>query len=234
MKRVFGLMILFGAMLALPAVSAGNDVVPELTIDGTTYHDVRWGPVHNGKITFLHSRGSQMNVPLEKLPHQYRRKFESANATPRGQNADSAFSRMKQDQAHRVLEREQARQAAFDAARAKYLMFEGQIVRKSSLTKLTGFLHAHAVFEGAEGMIHGVVLQVAQPRQTKQKIPDYMRMRPGLWEPTGEEIFLREYPLEGLLGELVTVYGLEKNPVRNMRSFVVGSELSADQMPPRR
>jgi len=90
-------------------------------------------------------------------------------------------------------------------------------------------MQARAVFEGEEGIIRGVVLQVARLRKTKHKIPDYMRMRPGLWERTGEEIFLREYPLKGPLGDLVKVYGVEKDLLKEMRSFVVGTELTAEQ-----
>ena len=80
-----------------------------------------------------------------------------------------------------------------------------------------------------DGDTVALVLEVARLRKTKQKIPEYMRMRPGLWERTGEEIFLRDYRLAGPLGELVSVYGVEKDPLKDMRSFVVGTELTADQ-----
>ncbi len=59
-----------------------------------------------------------------------------------------------------------------------------------------------------------------------------MRMRPGLWERTGEEVFLRDYQLETPLGELVHLYGVEKDPVKKMRSFVVGTELASEPSQP--
>ncbi len=54
-----------------------------------------------------------------------------------------------------------------------------------------------------------------------------MRMRPGFWDPTGEEFVLRNYDLTTRLpGELVKIYGREKEPMWGLRSFMVGTELS--------
>src|SRR5512145_589508 len=69
-----------------------GEIVSRLVVDGITYHDVRWGPVNQGKIQFFHSRGSAI-VPLADLPKQYQRKFgyDPASATAGAPAPSPAF-----------------------------------------------------------------------------------------------------------------------------------------------
>lgn len=216
MKFLTIFLLLLSTGLISHDAMASSEVVPSLTIDGVTYEDVHWGLPANGKITFRHRRGAEFNVPLEKLPLKYQRQFKA-------QQGGSSGSRMEQY----LREQESKRQAALEDQRRQQVVLEGRLVDKKRLTELVGFLRARSMDNEDQEPTNTVTLEVAVLRDTARHVAPHMRMRPGFWEPTGEEFVLRNYDLTTRLpGELVKIYGREKEPMWGLRSFMVGTELS--------
>ena len=60
--------------IVLTAGAWAAEVIPQVEIDGKVYESVRWGPVNQGKIVLIHSRGAAF-IPVEKIPENYRQQL---------------------------------------------------------------------------------------------------------------------------------------------------------------
>lgn len=241
-KALYILACFLGCGILLVARTDAGEVVSSLVIDGVTYRDIRWGPVNNGKITFFHNRGVQTGVPLEKLPAKYQRQFGHVPSAsdrdesmappplPPDHQADSAFARLQRQQAQQRYEAELARRRAVDAHRSKYAVIDDKVVPVSQLTRLVGFLQARAEVQIGQEKLTGYLLDLARLRNPERHIPAELLMRPGLWEKTGEQVFLKEFQTDELLGSLLELYGLETDPILEHRTFVIGTTPTAQQV----
>lgn len=67
-KTQMRIVVLAALLIALPAFA------DDLTIEGVTYHDVRWGTVTPSDVSIIHSTGV-LTMPLEKLPPDLQKRF---------------------------------------------------------------------------------------------------------------------------------------------------------------
>jgi len=203
-------------VLILGGVSVGfgqgaNHVTPRLEVAGVTYHNVRWGPVNQGKVVLLHSRGSAM-VPVTSLPVEYQQWLAAKSTQPfappptgRGTAPTPAWPPPPPSGKVRI---------------------NGEWVEKSQLKELVGFVKFLAEATEDQQVMRGVILELAELRNPDRPIPANLVMRPGLWKPTGEQVLLKHYAHHGQLGDLIRVYGREDDAIKGVRAFVVGVEAS--------
>ncbi len=229
--------ILLGLILAAGARAA--EVIPQVEIDGRLYEGVRWGPVNQGKIVVLHSRGSAF-VPVEKLPEHYRQqlgiKLPDAPPVPfepvSPARGESAFERSQRQQRERDAAAQRERDRALVVEQDRWAVIDGAVVAKTELTQLTGFVRSRAeTHDGDQIILRGVVIELAQRRDPTKPIPAYLEMRPGLWQETGERVFLEGYQGSTKIGELIRLWGREKpERVQEMRLFTAAREPTAAEL----
>jgi hypothetical protein len=119
--------------------------------------------------------------------------------------------------------------AAFDAACNAKMVLNGMLVDKSELTPLTGFIRSQAKVTGTEHPIEGLMLELAERKHTDRPVPVNMEMRPGLWNGTGEEVFLRDYASNLEQGTIVRLYAKEAEAIKSYRTFVVAQDLTCEK-----
>lgn len=215
-------------VLTSARVVSASEVVPQLVIDGTKYESVRWGPVNQGKVVILHARGSAV-VDLDKVPEPYRSRLAPKQAMIRG---DSAHARVVQKQMDEAAAEQAKRQREVEAERARWAVLHGELVLKSELVELVGFVRGRAeAHDGEELVLQGTVLELAERRNPALEIPAHLALRPGLWKPTGERVFLKDYRHRGQVGELVRLWGRPlPEAVAEMRAFEVAREPTAAEL----
>ena len=213
--------ILLGLSIALVVRAA--EVISQLEIDGKQYESVRWGPINNGKIVVLHSRGAAM-VPVEKIPEPYHTQLgikdpvkpalpEAPAIESRGESAFERAQRGRGPIPHHEGEAaaEAERQAATAIQRGKWSVINGELVEKDKLTQITGFVRSRAeARDGDKIVTRGTIVELAERRDPSKHIPAQLEMRPGLWKETGERVFLQDYVYEGRMGDLIRLYGQEQ------------------------
>ncbi|MCS7049848.1 MAG: hypothetical protein NZ483_11230, partial [Verrucomicrobiae bacterium] len=206
-------------------LAQGSEVVPELVIDGVRYDSVRWGPVNKGRVVILHARGSAV-VDLEKVPEPYRSRLTTKQAVVRG---DSAAAREVQKPVEKPQAEEKKQKQEQESERARWALLNGVWVPKSELVELVGFVRSRAeAHDRGELVLRGVVVELAERRNAALEIPAHLALRPGLWKPTGERVFLKDYRHRGEMGELVRVWGRPlPETVAEMRAFEVAREPTA-------
>jgi len=223
-----------GAIVAAAALA--GDVIPRLEIDGRTYESVRWGPVNQGKVVVIHSRGSAF-IPVEKLPEPYRQQFgirgPDSPAVPAPESrGDSAYERAQREQRERAAAAAQEQERAAAAEQARWAVLDGALVPRAELTQLTGFVRSRAeTRDGDQVVQRGVVIELAQRRDPTRDIPAYLEMRPGLWQETGERVLVVGHGLNPRIGELIRIWGREHpEPVQAMRVFTAAREPTAAEL----
>ncbi len=215
-----------------------GDVISELEVEGVKYENVRWGPVNQGKVVMFHNRGVA-TVALDRLPEEYARQlgYQPSDKpieprTPRPPPANSpVFQPKRPAPKDRIPPQERP---AFEAARDQKMVVGGELTDKSALVQLTGFIRAKATVTGEERETTGTMLELAKRKKTERPIPANLEMRPGLWEGTGEEVFLRDFVPEVERDSLWRGFGQEADPIRGYRTFVIAEELTYEQWKKRR
>ncbi len=225
--------------LALSArVCLGGEGVSVVVVDGVTYNDVRWGPVNQGKVVMFHNHGVAV-VPLAKLPEEYARQL--GYRPPAAAAEASAPAPAAESLPAMELSRPQTpafasnpdpvppqERAAFDAACAAQMVLNGALVDKSALMMLTGFYRAKAQVTGETRASEGLMVELANRKQPARPVPENLELRPGLWDGTGQEVFLRDYSPHIEPGMLLRVYAKEGDPIKGCRTFYVAQDLTYD------
>jgi hypothetical protein len=225
--------------LVVAVTGQAGEVISRLEIDGQLYESVRWGPVNQGKIVVLHSRGSTL-IPVEKLPEQHRQQLgiqlPAPSAVPpapaREARGDSAYERAQRQQRERAAAATREQQRAAAAEQARWAVLDGALVAKAELTQLTGFVRSRAeTHDGEQVLVRGLVIELAERRDPTREIPAHLEMRPGLWQPSGERVLVvgcRDHPR---IGELIRVWGREEpDRVQAMRVFTAAREPTAAEV----
>jgi hypothetical protein len=119
--------------------------------------------------------------------------------------------------------------AAFEAARETKMVLNGALVDRRELATLTGFFRSKAKVTGEDRASDGLMLELAELKKTDRPIPAHMVMRPGLWQGTGEEVFLRDYSTDAERDSLLRVSAKEGEQVRGYRTFFVAQDLTYEQ-----
>lgn len=117
----------------------------------------------------------------------------------------------------------------YNEQRMAKVLLRGQLVDRSSLTCLTGFVTTTRTrLRDGERILTGGVLTLAT-RKPDTNGADTMVLRPSLWQRTNEQVLLLSYePPEGP-GVLVRVYGAEMRRVSGIRVFQIATEPSFEE-----
>ena len=252
MKKTF---VKFVVLLsALAAATFAADVLDTLTTtDGLTYHNVRWGPVNQGKVVVFHNRGVTY-LPLEKLPAELQARFgvqpaavpapataDPATAAPRVETAPTsqpatvvkAADLREQLESMRLRSHGTAQNSAWTQyvrERAAFVLLEGKLVERAQLVQLTGIVVKFATIDDdTRSRVPGTVLELAEKRPDAKPVPSQMELRPSLWRGTGQQVYLVRYEPENSAGDVIRVYAKETNPVGEVRAYIVGKEPSFEQ-----
>jgi hypothetical protein len=222
MKTIW-LMIVVG-VLGTNAVTA--EIFPQITVDGVVYRDVKFGAVNQGQVVMFHSKGVT-SVPVGKLPTYARGQLESTIPVtppppPTKPAAPPALVASREERRPRpLLYVEDTELAAYHRAAAATVVFNGQLVDRSSLVELTGFLTKINV-PGVADESAKWFIDVATKTGTA---PKHLELRPSLWTRTGECVLLQGYVPDDLaqVSGLVRTYGREIPSYRGLRAFEVGN-----------
>lgn len=224
--------------LAVAATMAA-ELIPKLTVDGKVYYDVRWGPVNQGKVVIFHSRGNAV-VPLSSLPPEYQAVLGYHPLPPApaagGTNA-SVFPR--QDPAAVTPVAPPAMVSAssgqgreweeYHRERGSKLVLNNQLVDRSELQCLVGFVGNPVRIYNDKVKVSGVLLELAERRTDVVQPAHELVLRPNLWQRTGKVVLLRNYKIEGEVGMLVRVFAVPAEDVEIYNSYIVATEPTFEQ-----
>ena len=116
---------------------------------------------------------------------------------------------------------------AYNRDRATTVLLDGNLVAKSALTPLVGFLVTeHATLGDGKQTFTGSAFDIAKHKATTNKVATAMELRPNLWVKTNERVFLLNYQPGTLPGVLLRVYVEEVEALEGWRTFKVGVEPS--------
>lgn len=239
MKRL-SILILTAALINATGLLAQETV----TVDGVTYEILQWGTVTPAEVSVIHRTGTA-TLPLEKLPAELRERFKydpdkaaAYRAKREAQRKQAAEKAAAQAEAARMqaeaarLERErqwmEARQFQQDAKTR--VMVEGRLMPRSAVRKWMGFYVGRINPKEDEEPGHaGVVLDLAEPTKDLKTVPPAMRLRPGLWKRTGEQIVFKGAIDPVLNGALVEVVGVELERVGDWIIVAIPREFTFEQ-----
>lgn len=224
------------AALSMIAPARGAETIPELVVDGRRYYNVRWGPVNDGKVVAFHNRGIT-TFALDQLPpdiqstfgYKLPQRMPDSSPQPALSSVQSALppaeSAPTQNESayQRYVQREaETEYRAYQEACAGKLLFHGQLVETGKLTELTGFLvRAEEVIE-SDVQVRGWVMELARRKAGLPASAAHFDLRPGLWEGTGNFVFLRDFDTERYVGGVARVYGEPDGVVRGLPAYAVG------------
>ena len=214
----------------------GAEVLDSLVVDGKEYQSVKWGPVNQGKVVIFHNRGVA-TIPLEKLPPEYQARF--GYKPPAAQSLRAPAPTSPPPDSIRILESMQVKDSeasqttdwtAYSKDRVTKVILNGELVEKSRLKELTGYIVRGRTELGEAGFtVRGSILELAQRREDVPQATKAMELRPSLWKGTGEQVLLSDYPVTVELGALIRVYVAEGRTVTGVRTFHVGTEPTFEQ-----
>lgn len=234
---------------ALAAATFATEILDTLTTtDGSTYHNVRWGPVNQGKVVMFHNRGVTY-LPLEKLPPELQARFgyqapatpAPAAVAPAAEPTTSAppaavvkgADLREQLEAMRLRSHGTPQNSAWTQyvrERGGYVLLENKLVERAQLTQLTGIVVKFATIDDeTRSRVPGTVLELTEKRPDAKPVPSQMELRPSLWRGTGQQVYLVRYEPENSAGDVIRVYAKETNPIGEVRAYVVGKEPSFEQ-----
>lgn len=239
------LKFLCAVMLFAGSLRAVENVKEITTTDGITYELVRWGPVNGGKVVIFHNRGVN-TVPLENLPEEWARKFgyrpPAREPEPRVDETDkppanewpappveqiTTFAPVPSPEP--VPPKPVVTNPGFDLARNQKMVLDGALVNRDQLTVLVGFVRQKARIKEDDVETAGVILELANRKNGGANAPTIMEMRPGLWEGTGAQVFLRGYPQDTERDSLIRVYARAGEDWSGYRTYHVAQELTLNQ-----
>jgi hypothetical protein len=200
----------------------GAEAIESLTIDRTTYQNVKFGPANQGKVTFYHNRGVA-TVPIQKIPTAYlslilgpeaqkeleRREQErkQAESQPAGLGPNQNLPRPLDPTIVPGSLRD------YRQNKEKMAIVNGKLVSADRVIHLTGFLIRVGVEIPTSGKpTEGSVVEIAQKRPGMPvPAPDDTELRPNEWQGTGESVWVVNFVPNmevGTLGQ-ITVAELE-------------------------
>ena len=223
--------------------SFAADILDSLTVNGITYENVKWGPVNNGKVTIIHNRGVA-NVKLEDLPPGLQTPFPyTPKPAPEEPKPRPKFRPPPDEFPSKLFSpppppppktpeqlRLEAEMKEFDVVRASKVMLNGNLIEKTKLTALTGFVRDPLnVDPTSTADPLDTLLELAVKRPDAARVAPQFELRPNLWKATADFIWLKDYNTDIPLGLITRVYGTEAQPIRGRRVFQVGKEPTFDE-----
>lgn len=120
--------------------------------------------------------------------------------------------------------------AVYNRERLTRLVLDGQLVDRSTLKPIVGFLvkERTRLREGGRDYF-GAAMDLAVRKANTDSVAGAMDLRPSLWERTDERVFLVNYHPTSLPGAVIRVYATEITPVEGWRTFKVGTEPSFEE-----
>jgi len=206
--------------------------IAELTIGGSQYYDVHWGPVNDGKVVVFHSRGVKI-VPLNQLPPEYRAKFGSplsSTPTPAAPAPEPTVSISPSPEPVVVTPAPRRSSSRgndwenYNEDRRTQVVLKGKLVERSSLDLLVGYIASRTRLSDGGRSVRGVVFDLAERRTDGNQPSQQFLLRPQLWQRNGERVFLVNYEPEAEAGMLVRLYVQEAKPMGDHKVYEVGVE----------
>ena len=131
--------------------------------------------------------------------------------------------------ANRTSSMDDAAWRAYNEGRQSKVVLRGQLVDRSVLTTLTGFVvRVRAKVQDDTRNYAGAVLNLAVHKPDVTAAPA-MDLRPSLWQRIDEQVLLMDYDPEREPGALVRVYGREFRRINGLRVFSVATEPTFEQ-----
>lgn len=119
---------------------------------------------------------------------------------------------------------------AYEKDRASKLILGGELVPRSSLQQLTGFVVSpHVEITVDDKVYKGTSLEIATKITDSPVASGAIDLRPGLWKGTGEVVILLDCVPAEEGGMLVRVYGKQSEPIAGKPTFIVGSVPTFDE-----
>lgn len=237
MKMMRGFRQLIAACTITITAAYAADILDELTVNGVTYHNVKWGPVNNGKVTIIHNKGVA-NLKLEDLPPGLQTPFPyTPKAPPDEPPLRPSYRPPPEPTTRPVLPppppqpktpeqlRLETEAKEYDVVRATKVLYEGRLVEKNKLTAITGFVRNPDIeFPPDQDPPTGTWLELAVKRPDAPTVAAQFDLRPGLWKGSGDFALLQDYETDTPTGLLIRVYGTETKRVSGHRAFLIGTE----------
>ncbi|MCX7888028.1 MAG: hypothetical protein N3B01_12350, partial [Verrucomicrobiae bacterium] len=160
--------VCFVIWVCAAAAAMAAEVVPRLTVDGKTYHDVRWGPVNDGKVVIFHSRGNAV-VPLGSLPAEYqalltRSGMPSARAVGTNAAVGASSEPLPRSMVGAASESQKGDWGEYNRERKSKLVLNNRLVDRSELMSLVGFVGNPVRIYTDTVKVSGVLFELAEKR----------------------------------------------------------------------
>ena len=131
--------------------------------------------------------------------------------------------------ANGTLSMDDAAWRAYNQGRQSKVVLRGQLVDRSALTMVTGFIaRVRAKVRDDSRNYTGAVLNLAVRKPDTTAVQG-MDLRPSLWQRSDEQVLLLDYDPEREPGALVRVYGMELRRINGLRAFSVATEPTFEQ-----
>lgn len=243
MRRIKTIMKWIAQLVTLSLLAVctnAAELIPKVTVDGKVYHDVRWGPVNQGKVVMFHNRGN-VTVPLSSLPKEYQELFGyqppptpepsvTPPVTPPPPSPTPAEPpKVVSPPPPPMATPRDGDWQTYSQDRKTKLVLNDKLVNRSDLSTLVGFIGSPVRVYTDSTKLRGILLELAEQKSDLAQPADELALRPNLWQRTGKMVFLRNYKADVELGVLVRLFVAPAEDLDGHDTYEVGTEASFEQ-----
>jgi len=189
-----------------------------VTVNGTTYENVRFGPVSGDRVVLFHTRGL-IQVAIHDLPDDLRDWLRPPAVRPPVRTVPATAAPADATAHH--PEPAPAPAAAPPPGPSPARVVNRFLKPAGGTSVVTGFIRSRVTVSDAGRPTAAVVFELAVKKDSARKVPRQLEMRPGLWDGTGAFILLKNYNFDRELDSLVRIRIVETRAIDNYRTFVV-------------